>query len=424
MARKRQESALGCTLLLILGIPVLFVNWISDKTGIPAAAAWIAIAIIILALISAFVWAQDAKIRALRIADIDSMSGTEFEQYLRRLLGSRGYSVSITGASGDLGVDLIASCPQERIAIQVKRHTGKVSRRAISDAVGGMQHYRCNKAMVITNSYFTPGAIILARSNRCTLVDRDQLTQWIIQYQAHSRSHARSSPLPQRATNNTGASGGLINPSQQSQTLQTPREPLLQRFRHAVTYGFVNGWWACLAVALVLILILAHSFQGRPVVDKVQSPKSTMQTLARTPSASPTVEIGREPLPNTQIPGPDSTPFSGAPYYLTPAPQTTVTPTPIPTPMLNPNGSVWPDGKIVNHPEHFVETRLINVPPNDTLNLRSGPGARFPSIAKLPADTSGILVFDQDQVWDGDTWWCPVEWNGFRGYVSRRYLPK
>jgi restriction system protein len=423
MARKRSESALGCTLLLILVAPVLFVNWISDRTGIPAAATWIAFAIAILALIFAYVRAQDAKIRALRIADIDSMSGTEFEQYLQRLLGSRGYSVTRTGASGDLGVDLIASRPQERIAIQVKRHTGKVSRRAISDAVGGMQHYRCNKAMVVTNSYFTPGAILLARSNGCTLVDRDQLSQWIIQFQAHSRSHARPSLSPQLAPNTGGGSGVPIIPSQQSQTLQTPREALLRRLRSGVAYGSVNKWWVCLAAGLVLMLILAYSFQNRAVVDKVRPPESTIQTLATTPSASPIVEIRKESLPNTQILASDSTPFSGTPSS-TPASQTTVTPTPRPTPMVNLNGPAWPDGRIVNHLEHFVETHLVNVPPNDTLNLRSGPGTRFPSIAKIPGDASSILVFDQDQVWDGDTWWCPVEWNGFRGYVSRRYLPK
>jgi restriction system protein len=420
MAKKKQETALGC-MLLILGIPILLVNWISSTTNLPAPV----ICTIVAALIAWAIWArfseEQRKIRALQIADIDSMTGTEFERYLGKVLRNRGYNVSITGTSGDLGVDLIASKGQNRIAIQVKRHSGTVSRRAISDAVAGMQHYQCNEAMVITNSHFTPGAITLARSTRCALVDRDQLTQWIIQFQAHSRSQAQPSLSPQRAPNTGGASG---TPSQQSQILQAPREPLLRRLRNAVTYGFVNGWWGCLAAALVLILILAYSFQNRAVVDKVQAPESTMQTLALTPSASPTVEIRKEPFPNTQIPGPDSTPFSGTPYYLTPAPQTTVTPTPIPTPMLNPSGSVWPDGRIVNHLEHFVETHLINVPPNDILNLRSGPGTRFPSIAKLPADASGILVFDQDQVWDGDTWWCPVEWNGLRGYVSRRYLPK
>jgi HJR/Mrr/RecB family endonuclease len=120
------------------------------------------------------------KLRAIQIANIDTMSGVEFEQYLQRLLGHRGYSVNMTQATGDLGVDLIASLGADKYAIQAKRSRSKISRRAVSDAVAGMQHYRCNRAMVITNSHFTRGAITLAQSTNCTLVDRDLLAQWIV----------------------------------------------------------------------------------------------------------------------------------------------------------------------------------------------------------------------------------------------------
>ena len=59
----------------------------------------------------------------------------------------------------------------------------KVSRRAVSDAVAGMYHYGCNKAMVITNNYFSPGAITLARSTGCILIDRNILANWVTKYQ-------------------------------------------------------------------------------------------------------------------------------------------------------------------------------------------------------------------------------------------------
>ena len=65
----------------------------------------------------------------------------------------------------------------------MKRQNSKVSRRAISDAVAGMQHYHCNKAMVITNNYFTPGAATLARSTGCALIDRGTLAAWIVELQ-------------------------------------------------------------------------------------------------------------------------------------------------------------------------------------------------------------------------------------------------
>jgi len=119
----------------------------------------------------------------MRIANIDSMTGIEFEQYLKRVLAKQGYSVSMTSVSGDLGVDLVALGSGNKIAIQAKRYSDKVSRRAISDAVAGMYHYGCNKAMVITNNYFSPGAIALAKSTGCILVDRDTLATWINEYQ-------------------------------------------------------------------------------------------------------------------------------------------------------------------------------------------------------------------------------------------------
>lgn len=183
MRRNKPENGLGC-ILLILGVPVFLANWISHEAGIPPPVTYAVLAAIVVGTLWTYFWARNKKLRALQIANIDSMTGVQFEQYLQKLLGSQGYSVSITRATGDLGVDLIACRAQDRIAIQVKRHNAKVSRRAISDAVAGMQHYRCNRAMVITNSHFTPGAITLARSTSCTLVNRDLLVQWILQFQA------------------------------------------------------------------------------------------------------------------------------------------------------------------------------------------------------------------------------------------------
>jgi len=48
---------------------------------------------------------------------------------------------------------------------------------------------------------------------------------------------------------------------------------------------------------------------------------------------------------------------------------------------------------------------------------------KFNVVAAIPADATGILAFYKDIVWDGDTWWYPVEWQDVRGYVSGNYLP-
>jgi len=74
------------------------------------------------------------------------------------------------------------------------------------------------------------------------------------------------------------------------------------------------------------------------------------------------------------------------------------------------------------HPEHFVKAHVINVAPYDTLELRSGPGTRSDTVTEIPPDGTDIIVFDQDQVFDGDTWWFSVEWNGFFGYVAGKHI--
>jgi hypothetical protein len=96
--------------------------------------------------------------------------------------------------------------------------------------------------------------------------------------------------------------------------------------------------------------------------------------------------------------------------------------TPAPAPRASPNIAKWPDGRILTHPEHFVRTCVIKVKSGDTLILRSGTGTRFEPITEIPRDGTDLIAFDQDRVWDVDTWWYPIEWKGFRGYVGRSFL--
>jgi restriction system protein len=127
--------------------------------------------------------AKQRRYQASHLADIDHMTGRDFEYYVCHLLVHRGFVATVTPASNDFGVDIIAHRNGQKYAIQVKRYHNGVSRRAVSDAVTGKQHYGCDRAMVITNSFFTEGAKELARSTGCELVDRNLLTQWICEYQ-------------------------------------------------------------------------------------------------------------------------------------------------------------------------------------------------------------------------------------------------
>jgi restriction system protein len=127
------------------------------------------------------------RLRALHLADVDVMDGDEFEHYVCALLEGQGFQVRRTGCPDDRGVDIVAERGERRYAVQVKRHRGLVSRHAVSDAVGGVKHYGCDAAMVVTNSRFGPGAVALAESNDCHLVDRDLLAGWIVDLQRGQR---------------------------------------------------------------------------------------------------------------------------------------------------------------------------------------------------------------------------------------------
>src|SRR5258708_23268907 len=117
------------------------------------------------------------------------------------------------------------------------------------------------------------------------------------------------------------------------------------------------------------------------------------------------------------VPAASSTPTSTAVAKSTPS---VIAPTQTPLAV----GAKLPDGRKLLHPDRFVRTRIVNADPNDTLKLRYGPCTSFRAVAEIPADVTNITAFNFDQVWDGDTYWCPVEWRGLRGYVGRSHLPK
>lgn len=112
---------------------------------------------------------------------IDCMSGQEFEDFLiNKLLPLEGYTnINGTSYTGDFGVDIIATKKDIKCAIQCKRFNEKVSIKAIQEIVAGRKHYKCNKAMVITNNYYTKNAKELAYDNKVELLDRDDIIRII-----------------------------------------------------------------------------------------------------------------------------------------------------------------------------------------------------------------------------------------------------
>ena len=127
-----------------------------------------------------FAHQKKKHLAASGIADIDTMDGKTFEEYLEVLFAKLGYKVERTRYVGDYGADLITQKDGVKTVIQAKRYGKAVGIKAVQEAVAAKGMYGCTEAMVVTNSTFTQAAKELARANRVTLWDRDRLVETLL----------------------------------------------------------------------------------------------------------------------------------------------------------------------------------------------------------------------------------------------------
>ena len=111
--------------------------------------------------------------------DASNLSGLAFEEYLRQLFESLGYSAEKTKASGDYGGDLILSLGDKRIVVQAKQYKNNVGLEAIKEAHFAKSYYDADEAWVVTTSSFTPQAVSGAKDTGVRLVDGQELSDLI-----------------------------------------------------------------------------------------------------------------------------------------------------------------------------------------------------------------------------------------------------
>ena len=111
-----------------------------------------------------------------------SLSGSEFEALLKRLSEKMGYTVQLTGKTGDQGGDLVAIKGDERVVIQAKRYKdgSKVGNDAVQQVIAAKGYYSCTSAKVITTSTFTPEANEIARVHNVDLIDGKRLRRFLL----------------------------------------------------------------------------------------------------------------------------------------------------------------------------------------------------------------------------------------------------
>lgn len=116
-----------------------------------------------------------------KAAELNQLSGTEFEEFLAGLFRNHGYGVELTPTTGDYGADLLLVKAGQRIAVQAKCYTGSVGVSAVQEALAGMAYYQCQTAWVVTTGNFTPNATELARKSKVKLINSTELGKLIRQ---------------------------------------------------------------------------------------------------------------------------------------------------------------------------------------------------------------------------------------------------
>ncbi|WP_201586877.1 DEAD/DEAH box helicase family protein [Psychrobacter sp. HII-4] len=123
--------------------------------------------------------------------DIDSLSPTDFEIFIRDLFVASGWTDAVITEVGkefkygDGGVDIFAYKGKRKFAIEVKQRNLKatVDVKALNQLVTGARLANVANKILVTNSYFTSEVKVRALRLGVELIDRDELQNlWVVKH--------------------------------------------------------------------------------------------------------------------------------------------------------------------------------------------------------------------------------------------------
>lgn len=91
------------------------------------------------------------------------IAGEVYEHAVKKALQNNGYSCELVGKTGDFGVDIIAECDGNRIAIQCKNHGSPNGVECVQEVYAGGRYYGLDKFAVVSKSGFTDAASKMAK---------------------------------------------------------------------------------------------------------------------------------------------------------------------------------------------------------------------------------------------------------------------
>lgn len=185
---RRRISRLTGFLSILTGLFVLWVlwrygvaadtmlrapSWLVDLLGLLTAAGLLTLVV----LWSLVIWQRTelnhrAGSPGMTIEQLYALSPRAFEQFVAELFERRGYTVEVRGRSGDLGVDLMLTRADGRMAIvQCKRYRHRLGPEIVRELFGTMVHERAVHGFLVTTADISDAARAWAADKPITLID-------------------------------------------------------------------------------------------------------------------------------------------------------------------------------------------------------------------------------------------------------------
>ncbi|MFF4507568.1 restriction endonuclease [Streptomyces sp. NPDC001401] len=129
-------------------------------------------------------WRQEEEVKAghRTLAEVDAMTGTEFEELVASLCRRDGCTeVRRVGGSHDNGADVVGRLPDGRaMVIQCKRYapSSTIASRELRDLLGAKVHFRADVAVFVTTTRFSRPSENFAVEHGILAVHRDHLGLW------------------------------------------------------------------------------------------------------------------------------------------------------------------------------------------------------------------------------------------------------
>ncbi len=133
------------------------------------------------------------NIHAQSLEEMQNMTPMEFEHFVGSLFQKQGYSVTVTGKTGDNGIDIelstIINGAQKRSVAQCKRYKGSVGESIVREFYGSYAG-SAEHGYLVTTGTFTNPAKIWAQNRPLTLIDGHELVHWAAKVQQTSGTSA------------------------------------------------------------------------------------------------------------------------------------------------------------------------------------------------------------------------------------------